>query len=757
MRRSFAQGYALSVIYTKLGDPRFNETQFGFAGRCRGASFVQSSRQRLTVQTISTYLSYKQLAGDLTKTLSRVASEAQIKRDAAYYNDNIGKVKSLDDFMKNTRLYSYAMKAYGLEDMTYAKAFMRKVFQSDLNDSKSFVRQLTDPRFLQIAKAFNFATDGKINKSPATAQETNDLNDTVGLYSGHRVKQGTAAAADAAFYQSAIGSVTTVDDLLSRPRLLNIALQAYGLDPNLISNDTLKAVLTSDLSDPNSYANQLTNPAYKAFAAAFSFQSDGTVAAGGSAQTDAQVQSTIFAYYDASGNGSSPAAAAFKSQYYKDTISTVTSVDDFLANDHLLDYALTAVGLDPAIQSKARLRLVLTSDLSDPNSAANQQISQAYRTLTAAFNFAADGSINGTEAQSSDQLQTMVDGFSTAYDDSATTSEATETAYYKRVIAGVGTVSDLLKDKRLYAYVLTAFGLDPDTELKSKITQVLESDVTNPSSFVNSTHDSRYVALASAFNFGADGKAQTASAAQMNSALVSTIQLYNTASSDPSAKQTATKNEDVYYSDTIGTIQSVDDLLKDKRLVAYVQKAFGLDAKTATNDVLRKAMISDPMDPKSYVNQKGNTQYRALATAFNFDAAGKIATVPKLQAQDRGDLVATSDLYLRQSLEQEAGGDNEGVRLALYFQRIAPTVASPYGILADKALLQVTQTALGLPATMSNADIDVQANMISKKLNIADLKDPKKLEKLIARFSALYDLNNSGYNAATVAVQLFAR
>jgi Protein of unknown function (DUF1217) len=52
---------------------------------------------------------------------------------------------------------------------------------------------------------------------------------------------------------------------------------------------------------------------------------------------------------------------------------------------------------------------------------------------------------------------------------------------------------------------------------------------------------------------------------------------------------------------------------------------------------------------------------------------------------------------------------------------VAPTVKTPYGILADRALLQVVQTALALPVTMSNADIDVQANMISKKLYLKDL------------------------------------
>ena len=73
---------------------------------------------------------------------------------------------------------------------------------------------------------------------------------------------------------------------------------------------------------------------------------------------------------------------------------------------------------------------------------------------------------------------------------------------------------------------------------------------------------------------------------------------------------------------------------------------------------------------------------------------------------------------------------NEGVRLALYFQRKAGDITSAFGILADKALFEVVRTALALPVGMSQADIDVQAAMITKRLDLADLKDPQKVDKV---------------------------
>ena len=97
------------------------------------------------------------------------------------------------------------------------------------------------------------------------------------------------------------------------------------------------------------------------------------------------------------------------------------------------------------------------------------------------------------------------------------------------------------------------------------------------------------------------------------------------------------------------------------------------------------------------------------------------------------------DRYTRQTLETDAGQDNEAVRLALYFQREAPNVKSVYGLLADTALWTVVKTVFGFPDSMANADIELQAKAVSQQLDIADLSDPAKLEKLITRFAAAWD------------------
>ena len=72
----------------------------------------------------STYATYQSMTRDMARTTTQVENEPQVKRETEYYLANIGNVKTVHDFVNNTRLFNYAMKAFGLEDMAYAKAFI---------------------------------------------------------------------------------------------------------------------------------------------------------------------------------------------------------------------------------------------------------------------------------------------------------------------------------------------------------------------------------------------------------------------------------------------------------------------------------------------------------------------------------------------------------------------------------------------------------------------------------------------------------
>jgi len=58
----------------------------------------------------TTLATYRTIASNMTRSLGITAAKPQVAREAAYYLANIGNVKSIDDFLANRRLFSFAMK-----------------------------------------------------------------------------------------------------------------------------------------------------------------------------------------------------------------------------------------------------------------------------------------------------------------------------------------------------------------------------------------------------------------------------------------------------------------------------------------------------------------------------------------------------------------------------------------------------------------------------------------------------------------------
>ncbi|OWV64756.1 hypothetical protein ATY76_20805 [Rhizobium sp. R339] len=1092
---------------------------------------------------ITASLAYSILSKDMTSSLNKVAAQSTVKKDAQYYADNINKVTDVDDFLGDYKLYSYAMKAYGLEDMTYAKAFMKKVLESDLTDPDSYANKLSDTRYREFAAAFNFNAPDKDVQTDA--QE----DDLIGLYKQSFVDADKAAATESTYYGNNIDSVQTVDDLINNTRLRTYVLKTFKIDPTYASKDFLRQVLTSDLSDPSSFVNTQGGDKYKALAAQFSFNADGTVT--GTAQTAAQKASVIETYTLNSQSviidnsvGSDvyyvgKTAAEYNKAYYTAKIGTITNVDDLVADSRLTSYIKTAYSMG-ADFTAAALRTVLTdpgyaqlmgftnvynafnfkADGTTSNTVRAQSIEQANKLTSAAsnttnyysvtsqsssitnvddlladgvmaryikdayglgvnfsnaelkniltdpayaaaqgkaglnadFNFNADGSINGSVIQTEAQRKSTTDksaanathfngmignvtnvddimsdpvavsyirtsmqiadsvsdatlrtflvdpaaasaqGYSDVHElfnfktdgtvatlyasqsaaQSASTASKADNAavYYQSTIAGISNVDQLLADQKLNNFVRNAYGIpstvtdvalrailtdqsgtgtyadvaasfnfkadgsledgmsaqtggqvtntklaaaartddysarmstisnvddllaDPaitnflkstynlptgisDTDLRSILTdaaaasaagyadlnadfnfaadgslpavssvqtaaqaqatndnyaarydderddaidevaanykkmmadstslldfseidsvndflrtnsaadftksndnlpdlyhvalqafgltdqevprsmmrKILTSDAYDPNGYIASLKDERITNLARAFNFGPDGKAASPFQALPDATMAKyatdykahmTMLLKDGPVKDKAAKD-ATAEVD-YFAKGMAKVKSLDDFLDDSRLTDLVLKANNLDPKDYDKATLKKIFTSDPDDKKSYLNDKADARFKDIVAAFNFDKDGnltraKIGTIQNKASEDR-----TQQLYLQQTLETQEGQTNDGVRLALYFSRKASSITSIYSILGDRALYQVITTAYSLPSQISGMDVAKQADLINRFVKLEDLQDPKKVDKLLRRFTAMYDVQNN--------------
>lgn len=674
---------------------------------------------------LSTYAGYQFYARDPDAAAKRVAAQASVSRDTAYYRANIGKVKSVDDLLADNRLYTYALKSFGLEDAIPNRGFIRKVLTSDLTQPKSFANSLNDTRYRTLAAAFGFTSSGKV-ASAAVAQGDAQEDETLGLYS-NRTLVGATQTADVAYYQSHIGNVHSITDLTADSRLYRIALQAYGLDPTTTSVGTVTQLLESDRFSANSVAAQSGSPSNGA-------QSEASIAA-----TTARYAATVGT------DAAAQSAAATETAYYRAAMPDVHSVDAFLSDTRLVNYVAQAFSLassaaavrtyakaqgatDPtklsAAQSSDVIRAALTSDLSAAGNVADT-LGGGFRDMAAALGF------GPRTFQSVADTDATVARYATAtgIDAASQTAAAGETAYYQAKVATMRTPDQLVADPRLMAYVTQAFGLTfpataTDTDRRQAVLGALTGDPTDPAGAAAKAGPA-FVALASAFESARPVYAQSAAATE------STIDLYGqreTADPQAAAAETA------YYRATMPGVKSVDALLGDSRLTAYLVAAYDIavpaDATAAdTTARLRAVLTSDPGNAAGAAAAGGLATQR-LAAAFRFDAKGAISAQP-WPVPDAGGAVqsdaaarATADLYAER-LGPNLGDQAQGRIEIDHAQSVIAAATTVDDVVADKDVVAYLAKAYGIALT-DGASVQAKASAIRAILT-SDPDDPKSV------------------------------
>ena len=216
------------------------------------------------------------------------------------------------------------------------------------------------------------------------------------------------------------------------------------------------------------------------------------------------------------------------------------------------------------------------------------------------------------------------------------------------------------------------------------------------------------------------------------------------------ASQPEAAREIAYYQANIGKVKTIDDLLKDQRLFAFAMKAFGLGDMVYAKAFMKKALQEGTDSANSFSIKLADPRFRSFVNSFNFKLLGTATTTTDQVTK------GTITNYIENQMEEQAGNQSDGLRLALYFKNNVGNISSTYGILGNAAIYQVVRTALNLPQSLSRANIDTQAKLIDSKLNLADLKDLKKLEAFITRFLSLYEIQQGGTGGARPLLSLFS-
>lgn len=319
---------------------------------------------------LNTNTSFKLITRDIERSLDRVERDPTVKRELDYYLKNIGTVKTVDEFVKNDRLFRFAMKAHGLEDMTYAKAFMAKALKEGVSSPTSFANKLSDKRYAAFVETYNFARHGELATTFNRAQHDVPKNFALAVDLGPLDPGFDYVENEVSHFIFNIGGVTSIDGLLADKRLLTVALGAFGLNAATETPARVREMLEGGVSDPQSPANRLADKRYANFVTAFNFVELGA------ATTSKDAVGNVPGQFVANTglNLVKPRAEFIKAEaeYYKANIGKVQSIDGLLADKRLLRVAMSAFGLNADAEVPRQVRAMLEGGVTNPESPANK-------------------------------------------------------------------------------------------------------------------------------------------------------------------------------------------------------------------------------------------------------------------------------------------------------------------------------------------------------------------------------------------------
>ncbi|PWC35166.1 DUF1217 domain-containing protein [Azospirillum sp. TSO22-1] len=120
---------------------------------------------------MTTLQDFRQVARNQDRYDQMLRKRPDIQRNIAYFEANIGKVTSTEDFLKDDKLYRFVMEAFDLGSQVFARGLIRKVLNEGVDDPDAAANRMVDPKFRQLAAVLRFKeADGLPLKLPSVVK-----------------------------------------------------------------------------------------------------------------------------------------------------------------------------------------------------------------------------------------------------------------------------------------------------------------------------------------------------------------------------------------------------------------------------------------------------------------------------------------------------------------------------------------------------------------------------------------------------------
>jgi hypothetical protein len=102
------------------------------------------------------YAGWAFLKRTMTAQAATLQASPQNQRDEAYFREKIGGINSAADLVKDRRLLSVALGAFGLENDINSRFFIQKVLEDGTLKAGSLANRLADKQYQKLSAAFGF-------------------------------------------------------------------------------------------------------------------------------------------------------------------------------------------------------------------------------------------------------------------------------------------------------------------------------------------------------------------------------------------------------------------------------------------------------------------------------------------------------------------------------------------------------------------------------------------------------------------------
>jgi hypothetical protein len=219
------------------------------------------------------------------------------------------------------------------------------------------------------------------------------------------------------------------------------------------------------------------------------------------------------------------------------------------------------------------------------------------------------------------------------------------------------------------------------------------------------------------------------------------VQQNQTADVALEAKQPQIQQDIQAFTNAVAKSTSIQSALSNPAVQKVLLTASGLSSYIGETGLVQKAFMSDPTDPKSVVNQLGDTTLLSTVKTYDFAKNGlaELKNPKILSTLTNG----YAEVSWRQSLDQST----PGLSNALAFLSQASSIKSFSDVLSDPTNFYVITGALGIPTNIVFQSQSAQETAINSRVNYAKFQDPTYVSNLTDQY--LLSMQGSGSSGSS--------